>query len=348
MEDRLKEDILLEAARWSNSGSMGASHTDSVKTSLQVYLEIQTRKFLVDYERIPATDEKSPKEHDFDTLVDRISRADLKTEIIFNCQMGHGRITTGMVIATLIYLNRIGASGLGRPVFWHNMREEPVIYINGKPFLLREVERPYKNMLEYTGIYCERVERMEARLKEDILKEPERYGCKGRPKGRASWAVAQGNNIPRGIRYCPTLMGHHYVLLPRATYFFGPALGPCIAIAYLSVLKDCEIHCFHEGLEVKRLGGLHVIGTSLHESRRIDNQLRGRAGRQGDPGSTRFMVRTVRFIAFMKDWKSNDLVVSMSSGHLCMSPEELIISFVAEQEGKEILDQHASWSGKFT
>ncbi|KAK9066841.1 hypothetical protein SSX86_014164 [Deinandra increscens subsp. villosa] len=67
-------------------------------------------------------------------------------------------------------------------------------------------------------------------------------------------------------------------------------LGPCIALAYLSVLKDCEAHCFNEGMEVKRLGGLHVIGTSLHESRRIDNQLRGRAGRQGDPGSTRFMV----------------------------------------------------------
>lgn len=67
-------------------------------------------------------------------------------------------------------------------------------------------------------------------------------------------------------------------------------LGPSIALAYLSVLKDCEKHCFDEGLEVKRLGGLHVIGTSLHESRRIDNQLRGRAGRQGDPGSTRFMV----------------------------------------------------------
>ncbi|CAA0840809.1 Protein translocase subunit SECA2- chloroplastic [Striga hermonthica] len=67
-------------------------------------------------------------------------------------------------------------------------------------------------------------------------------------------------------------------------------LGPSIALAYLSVLKDCESHCLNEGLEVKRLGGLHVIGTSLHESRRIDNQLRGRAGRQGDPGSTRFMV----------------------------------------------------------
>ncbi|XP_078156909.1 preprotein translocase SecA family protein isoform X2 [Carex rostrata] len=67
-------------------------------------------------------------------------------------------------------------------------------------------------------------------------------------------------------------------------------LLPVIALTYLSVLKDCELHCFNEGNEVKKLGGLHVIGTSLHESRRIDNQLRGRAGRQGDPGSTRFMV----------------------------------------------------------
>ncbi|HWJ02143.1 MAG TPA: preprotein translocase subunit SecA [Verrucomicrobiae bacterium] len=41
---------------------------------------------------------------------------------------------------------------------------------------------------------------------------------------------------------------------------------------------------------VKDLGGLHIIGTERHESRRIDNQLRGRAGRQGDPGSTRFYI----------------------------------------------------------
>ncbi|MBI2414438.1 preprotein translocase subunit SecA [candidate division WWE3 bacterium] len=42
--------------------------------------------------------------------------------------------------------------------------------------------------------------------------------------------------------------------------------------------------------EISALGGLHVIGTERHESRRIDNQLRGRAGRQGDPGSSRFFV----------------------------------------------------------
>jgi preprotein translocase subunit SecA len=45
-----------------------------------------------------------------------------------------------------------------------------------------------------------------------------------------------------------------------------------------------------EGREVAALGGLHIIGTERHESRRIDNQLRGRSGRQGDPGSSRFFL----------------------------------------------------------
>jgi preprotein translocase subunit SecA len=45
-----------------------------------------------------------------------------------------------------------------------------------------------------------------------------------------------------------------------------------------------------EHKEVVALGGLHIIGTERHESRRIDNQLRGRAGRQGDPGSSRFYL----------------------------------------------------------
>ena len=45
-----------------------------------------------------------------------------------------------------------------------------------------------------------------------------------------------------------------------------------------------------EAEEVRRLGGLYIIGTERHESRRIDNQLRGRAGRQGDPGKSRFYI----------------------------------------------------------
>ena len=45
-----------------------------------------------------------------------------------------------------------------------------------------------------------------------------------------------------------------------------------------------------ENEEVKSLGGLHILGAVRHESRRIDNQLRGRGGRQGDPGSSRFYI----------------------------------------------------------
>ncbi len=47
-----------------------------------------------------------------------------------------------------------------------------------------------------------------------------------------------------------------------------------------------------EAAKVRKLGGLHVIGTERHEARRIDDQLRGRAGRQGDPGSSQFFVST--------------------------------------------------------
>lgn len=47
-----------------------------------------------------------------------------------------------------------------------------------------------------------------------------------------------------------------------------------------------------EHAEVVKLGGLHVVGTERHESRRIDNQLRGRSGRQGDPGSSQFFIST--------------------------------------------------------
>jgi len=55
----------------------------------------------------------------------------------------------------------------------------------------------------------------------------------------------------------------------------------------LAEVKD-QVASEHE--EVVKLGGLHIVGTERHDSRRIDNQLRGRAGRQGDPGSSRFFL----------------------------------------------------------
>ncbi|MDD4781494.1 MAG: preprotein translocase subunit SecA [Tissierellia bacterium] len=59
---------------------------------------------------------------------------------------------------------------------------------------------------------------------------------------------------------------------------------------YKEFLEAAKSELRDEQIKVIEAGGLHIIGTERHESRRIDNQLRGRAGRQGDPGSTRFYI----------------------------------------------------------
>jgi preprotein translocase subunit SecA len=60
--------------------------------------------------------------------------------------------------------------------------------------------------------------------------------------------------------------------------------------AFVLIKREYEAVTDAEHEEVTKLNGLHVIGTERHESRRVDNQLRGRCGRQGDPGSTRFFL----------------------------------------------------------
>jgi preprotein translocase subunit SecA len=60
--------------------------------------------------------------------------------------------------------------------------------------------------------------------------------------------------------------------------------------AHQEALARYQETCAREKEEVLALGGLHILGTERHESRRIDNQLRGRSGRQGDPGSSRFYL----------------------------------------------------------
>jgi preprotein translocase subunit SecA len=73
----------------------------------------------------------------------------------------------------------------------------------------------------------------------------------------------------------------------------APTEDPVIAKlreVYQAISNEYEQLTDTEHDEVIDLGGLHVVGTERHESRRVDNQLRGRAGRQGDPGSTRFFL----------------------------------------------------------
>ncbi len=59
---------------------------------------------------------------------------------------------------------------------------------------------------------------------------------------------------------------------------------------YAAALAEAKAICDEDHEKVVGAGGLHIIGTERHDSRRIDNQLRGRAGRQGDPGSSRFYL----------------------------------------------------------
>ncbi|KAL1833032.1 hypothetical protein ACET3Z_002683 [Daucus carota] len=73
----------------------------------------------------------------------------------------------------------------------------------------------------------------------------------------------------------------------------GPVQDEVIAKlrdAFLEIGKEYKVYTDEEKKKVVSAGGLHVVGTERHESRRIDNQLRGRSGRQGDPGSSRFFL----------------------------------------------------------
>ncbi len=70
----------------------------------------------------------------------------------------------------------------------------------------------------------------------------------------------------------------------------GHEMPPDKEAAFQEALAHHKTACDAEKKEVLEAGGLHILGTERHDSRRIDNQLRGRSGRQGDPGSSRFFL----------------------------------------------------------
>jgi preprotein translocase subunit SecA len=92
--------------------------------------------------------------------------------------------------------------------------------------------------------------------------------------------------------------------------------------------------------EVVAVGGLHILGTERHESRRIDNQLRGRAGRQGDPGSSRFYLALeddLMRIFLPKGWVSKIFEHGMEEG---VALESKLISRRIETAQKTVEGQH--------
>jgi preprotein translocase subunit SecA len=100
--------------------------------------------------------------------------------------------------------------------------------------------------------------------------------------GRYKAVTISTNMAGRGT---DILLGGNPVFLARML-----AKGKDDEETYSKALGEAKMICEKEKAQVIAEGGLHILGTERHESRRIDNQLRGRSGRQGDPGSSRFYV----------------------------------------------------------
>jgi preprotein translocase subunit SecA len=110
--------------------------------------------------------------------------------------------------------------------------------------------------------------------------------------------------------------------------------------AWIDALNRYKAQTDVEHDEVTAVGGLHILGTERHESRRIDNQLRGRAGRQGDPGSSRFYLALEDDLMriFAKEWISTLLQkLGMEEG---VPIESKMISRRIETAQKAVEGQH--------
>ena len=107
--------------------------------------------------------------------------------------------------------------------------------------------------------------------------------------GRLGAVTIATNMAGRGT---DILLGGNAEFLARRQLLEGrePEAEPPTPEVLAAAIEEARQACQTEHDEVVGLGGLHILGTERHEARRIDNQLRGRAGRQGDPGSSRFYL----------------------------------------------------------
>jgi preprotein translocase subunit SecA len=106
--------------------------------------------------------------------------------------------------------------------------------------------------------------------------------------GRSGAVTIATNMAGRGTDIL--LGGNPEVLATELLHKQGTNVLEATADQYAAALREAEAICAEDKERVLAAGGLHILGTERHEARRIDNQLRGRAGRQGDPGSSRFYL----------------------------------------------------------
>src|SRR5262249_7094017 len=126
-----------------------------------------------------------------------------------------------------------------------------------------------------------------AEKEEAVIEEVRRVHATGQPILVGTASVEESERLSRNLSDVP-----HSVLNARndeveAAVVAEAGQRGAVTISTNMAGRGTDIRLWEGGAA---LGGLYVIGTNRHESRRIDNQLRGRAGRQGDPGCSRFFV----------------------------------------------------------
>lgn len=146
----------------------------------------------------------------------------------------------------------------------------------GRPVLIGtiaiEKSEQISKMLTRAGIPHNVLNAKQHEREADIVAQAGRFGA----------VTVSTNMAGRGT---DIVLGGNPEFLAKARY--NPEENP---EEYAKYLEELYVICKSEQQKVLEQGGLYVIGTERHESRRIDNQLRGRTGRQGDPGQTRFFV----------------------------------------------------------
>ena len=110
------------------------------------------------------------------------------------------------------------------------------------------------------------------------------------------------------------------------------------------IAAEYKDECAENGNEVRELGGLFICGTERHESRRIDNQLRGRAGRQGDPGASRFFLSAeddvIRLFAGDRIYKILDRLGPVGDDGEEMPLEAKMLTKTVENAQKKVEEQN--------
>jgi len=178
-------------------------------------------------------------------------------------------------------------------------------------------------------------------VKHEVLnaKQHEREGNVVALAGQKGAITVSTNMAGRGTDI--RLGGNFEWRLDRALEEAGLQVGNEEQLEEIDKLREeVRAACDADEAEVKALGGLYVLGTERHEARRIDNQLRGRSGRQGDPGETRFYLSLQDDLMrrFYRDWVANFMEkLGMTEGQAI---ESKMVSRAIMKAQKKVEDYH--------